>query len=136
MTPNDVFQEIMKLNKNNPEINLVNVSPKSIVTAFGDIDWDTYEIDGWDCDYWFSSGAYSVHGCMYTGTASISINTEEYENYDMWSNWLLRLETDSFIMIVHKERNEYRNLYAKDFKNPTQIKHIASLLKEHKNYIR
>lgn len=51
-----------------------------------------------------------------------------------WGDWLLRLETDSFIMVVHKETNEYRNLYAKDFRNPIQIKHMALLLERHEKY--
>lgn len=48
-----------------------------------------------------------------------------------WGDWWLRLESYEFIMVVHKETNEYRNLYKKDFKNPEQIKHMALLLDKH-----
>lgn len=51
---------------------------------------------------------------------------------DKWSNWLLRMESDSFIMVINKETNEYRNLYVKDFKNPTEMKHMALCLERHK----
>ena len=55
-----------------------------------------------------------------------------------WGDWVLRMESDSFIMdsfimVVNKHTGEYRNLYAKDFKNPIQIKHMALLLDRHKN---
>ena len=50
-----------------------------------------------------------------------------------WGDWMLRMESDSFIMVVNKYNGEYRNLYAKDFKNPIQIKHMALLLDKHKN---
>ena len=50
-----------------------------------------------------------------------------------WEDWLLRMESDSFIMIVNKHTGEYRNLYSKDFDNPNIIKEIASLLEKHKN---
>ena len=49
-----------------------------------------------------------------------------------WGDWILRMETDSFIMVINKHTGEYRNLYAKDFKNPMQIKHMALLLDRHK----
>lgn len=52
-------------------------------------------------------------------------------NIGRWSNWLLRLEADSFIIVVNKDTNEYRNLYSKDFKNPEQINHMALLLDWH-----
>ena len=50
-------------------------------------------------------------------------------------NWLLRLESNSFIIIVNKVTNEYKNLYAKDFKSSDVIKIIASKLEYHKNYL-
>ena len=52
-----------------------------------------------------------------------------------WSDWLLRMESDSFIMVVNKFTGEYRNLYSKDLKNKKQIKHMALLLDRHKNYM-
>ena len=32
-----------------------------------------------------------------------------------WIDWMLRMESDSFIMVINKHTGEYRNLYAKDF---------------------
>lgn len=52
-----------------------------------------------------------------------------------WSDWLLRMECESFIMVVNKFTGEYRNIYAKDLKNKKQIKHMALLLDKHKNYM-
>lgn len=51
-----------------------------------------------------------------------------------WSDWLLRMECDNFIMVVNKSTGEYRNIYTRDLKNKDQIKHMALLLDKHKNY--
>lgn len=50
-----------------------------------------------------------------------------------WSDWLLRMECDSFIMVVNKNTGEYKNFYKNDFENPEQMKHMALLLDRHKN---
>ena len=50
-----------------------------------------------------------------------------------WRNWMLRMESDSFIMVINKHTGEYRNLYAKDFKKPIQMKYMALLIDRHKN---
>ena len=47
--------------------------------------------------------------------------------------WLLRLESISFIMVVHKETNEYRNIYLKDLKNQEELFYIIRSLDKHKN---
>lgn len=57
-------------------IKLTNVSPSLIEEVFGDFD-DTPEFNGWQGDYWASSGEYSVSGCMYYGTASVSRKEDE-----------------------------------------------------------
>lgn len=51
-----------------------------------------------------------------------------------WSNWLLRLESHQFIMIVNKKTNEYVNLYKKDLKRPEQLNQMILTLDRHKNY--
>ena len=28
-----------------------------------------------------------------------------------WGDWMLRMESDSFIMVINKHTGEYRNLY-------------------------
>lgn len=53
-----------------------------------------------------------------------------------WSDWLLRLEADTFIMVVHKKTGEYRNIYASEFGNKEALKHMGLLLEHHKNYIK
>ena len=52
---------------------------------------------------------------------------------DKWGDWMLRMESDSFIMVINKHTGEYKNLYVKDFKHPIQIKHMSLLLDRHKN---
>lgn len=49
-------------------------------------------------------------------------------------DWYLRLETDSFIIVVNKYTNEYRNIYANEFENPNQFKLIITLLENHYKY--
>ena len=51
---------------------------------------------------------------------------------DIKLKWLLRMESDSFIMVVNKETNEYMNWYAKDFKSKGALKIIAGVLDKHK----
>lgn len=50
-----------------------------------------------------------------------------------WSDWILRMECDSFIIVINKSTGEYRNIYRNTFKNPKQIQHMALLLDRHKN---
>lgn len=52
----------------------------------------------------------------------------------VYSDWLLRMECGSFIMIVNKNTHEYRNLYRHMYENPNQIKEIALLLNRHEKY--
>lgn len=51
-----------------------------------------------------------------------------------WSDWLLRLESDEFLMLVHKETNEYRNVYAKYMGRKEPLRHLVLLLDRHPNY--
>jgi hypothetical protein len=48
--------------------------------------------------------------------------------------WLLRLSTDSFIMVVNSETNEYKNIYAKNVEERLELKELAKTLEKHKNY--
>jgi hypothetical protein len=48
--------------------------------------------------------------------------------------WLLRLNTDSFIMVVNSETNEYKNIYAKNVEERLELKELAKTLEKHKNY--
>lgn len=48
--------------------------------------------------------------------------------------WLLRLSTDSFIMVVNSETNEYKNIYAKNVEERLELKKLAKTLEKHKNY--
>lgn len=52
---------------------------------------------------------------------------------EIWSDWILRMECDSFIMVVNKNTGEYKNLYRNTFTNQNQIEQIALLLDRHKN---
>lgn len=50
-----------------------------------------------------------------------------------WSDWILRMESDRFIMAINKNTGEYKNFYNDTFENPIQIKHMALLLDRHKD---
>lgn len=52
---------------------------------------------------------------------------------DIKEEWILRVESDSFIMLINKHSGRYVNLYAKDFSNKNALKDIASILDKHKN---
>lgn len=49
-------------------------------------------------------------------------------------DWLLRMKTDSFLIIVNKNTNEYVNLYSDKLKNPKHINMIALMLDNHEKY--
>ncbi|HBF7594822.1 TPA: hypothetical protein KOX39_003437 [Clostridioides difficile] len=59
----------------------------------------------------------------------------KYKDIGRWSDWLLRLESDNFIMVVNKHTGEYRNIYADYFMGDARpLKYMALLLDHHKNY--
>ena len=51
-----------------------------------------------------------------------------------WNEWMLRMESDSFIMLVNKTTNEYRNVYFKSLKDKSQLEQIIEGFDRHKNY--
>lgn len=60
------------------KINLKFVCPRLIDEIFGGI--EGFDINGWEGDYWgVSDNKYSVFGCMYDGTATISFEESEDE---------------------------------------------------------
>lgn len=63
---------------------------------------------------------------------------KQMEMYDlMWNakaNWMLRMESDRFIMVVHKNTNEYVNLYDTEFSKDS-LELLSSMLDKHPNYI-
>lgn len=48
-----------------------------------------------------------------------------------WSDWLLRFESDEFIIIINKHTGEYVNLYRKYLKVPVMLDHLKLLLDRH-----
>ena len=49
---------------------------------------------------------------------------------ELKNEFLLRMECDSFIMVVNKNTGEYLNLYEKDFSRE-YLKYIANMLEKH-----
>lgn len=71
-----IVDEFAKLKRGQATtIDLVNVSPKIIEEATG-LSLIIEEQNGWQGDYWGKIEDYEVSGCMYDGTASISIPEE------------------------------------------------------------
>lgn len=72
-----VNEEKSKLDKKEiTSINLRNVNMSLIKEIFGAK--DNLDLNGWQGDYWFNTeDGYFVSGCMYDGTATISIDEEE-----------------------------------------------------------
>lgn len=52
---------------------------------------------------------------------------------DVKSKWTLRMQSDSFIMVVNKRTGEYVNWYSKDFGSKGALKTIATILDKHKS---
>lgn len=58
------------------ELNLQGVCPLYIESVFGDFE-DTLDLNGYEGDYWGSTeDGFTVSGCMYRGTATISLEEE------------------------------------------------------------
>lgn len=51
---------------------------------------------------------------------------------DVKSKWTLRMESDSFIMVINKKTGEYVNWYAKDTKDRETLQTIAGVLDKHR----
>lgn len=49
---------------------------------------------------------------------------------ELKSEFVLRMESDSFIIVVNKNTEEYLNLYEKDFPGG-YLKYIANMLEKH-----
>ncbi|XZN14464.1 hypothetical protein ACSW9O_15465 (plasmid) [Clostridium perfringens] len=70
-----IESEKEKLDKGEVEnINLKFVNPSLIEEVFGDM--ENLELNGWESDYWFNNDKYRVFGCMYYGTANISLTQD------------------------------------------------------------
>ena len=49
---------------------------------------------------------------------------------ELKNEYILRMECDSFIMVISKNTGEYLNLYEKDFSRE-YLKYIANILEKH-----
>lgn len=49
---------------------------------------------------------------------------------ELKNEFLLRMESESFIMVINKNTGEYLNLYEKDF-TKEYLKYIANMLEKH-----
>ena len=73
--------------------------------------------------------------------ANDDLETTANKSLDLWkkfckleeelkSEFLLRMECDSFIMVINKNTGKYSNLYEKDFSRE-HLKYIANMLEKH-----
>ena len=79
MTIEEIRERLKELKTPLDVVNLEGVYPKLVIEAIGGMNVSTYDINGWDADYWFSNDKYSVFGTMFNGTAKISLNCEDEE---------------------------------------------------------
>ena len=79
MTIEEIRERLKELKTPLDVVNLEGVYPKLVIEAIGGMNVDTYDLNGWDADYWFSNDKYSVFGTMFNGTARISLSCEEEE---------------------------------------------------------
>jgi hypothetical protein len=67
-----IKSEISKLSDNVKSVKLKGVYPDVLEEVLGGFT-NEMETNGWQVDYWVNAGKYSVSGCMYYGTATISL---------------------------------------------------------------
>ena len=79
MTIEEIRERLKELKTPLDVVNLEGVYPKLVIEAIGGMNVSTYDINGWDADYWFSNDKYSVFGTMFDGIARISLNCEDEE---------------------------------------------------------
>ena len=79
MTIEEIRERLKELKTPWDVVRLEGVYPKLVSEAIGGMDISTYDINGWDADYWFSNDKYSVFGTMFDGIARISLNCEDEE---------------------------------------------------------
>ena len=61
------------------KLRLEGVCPSYVESVFGDFE-DSLDLNGWQGDYWAKTDdGFTVSGCMYYGTATITITEEEDE---------------------------------------------------------
>lgn len=71
-----ITAELEKLN--NKEVKSVKLQNVSLATLEEHLDYDhdSLEFNGWQGDYWCSNGKYSISGCMYDATATITLKED------------------------------------------------------------
>lgn len=73
MTVEQIKEKLKDLKTKDDEIELHGVCPNLIQEAIGKFDNRTYDINGWECDYWVKTDKYAISGSMFYGTARISL---------------------------------------------------------------
>jgi len=68
-----VRAELNKLSNGVKAVNLTGVYPSILDIIIEGFDWSEAETNGWQVDYWLTTDKYDVSGCMYYGTATISL---------------------------------------------------------------
>lgn len=68
-----VEAKLEELKNGAKEVRLKGVSPSILEDVISDFDWSEADTNGWQVDYWLKTSEYEISGCMYEGTANISL---------------------------------------------------------------
>lgn len=68
-----VKTELAKLGGDVTSIDLKGVTVDILSNLIKGWDWSEADTNGWQVDYWLTTDKYDVSGCMYYGTATISL---------------------------------------------------------------
>ncbi|UGO46131.1 hypothetical protein PQE74_gp048 [Bacillus phage vB_BanS_Chewbecca] len=72
-----VKTELTKLGGDVTSIKLTGVSASILSDLIEGWDWSEADTNGWQVDYWLKTDKYDIEGCMYDGTATITLLGED-----------------------------------------------------------
>ena len=67
-----IYKEVDRLREKGDSVKLQCVYPDVIEYVLGDSE-TSYELNGYDCDYWMTIGKYDISGSMRFGTATVTL---------------------------------------------------------------
>lgn len=69
-----IKSEVEKLDNGEVEkVDLKGVYPSVIFDSLGGFEPSEMDTNGWQVDYWVSNSKYTIDGCMFYGTATITL---------------------------------------------------------------
>lgn len=72
-----VKKELAKLDGDVKSIKLTGVTASILSDLIEGWDWSEADTNGWQVDYWLTTDKYDISGCMYDGTATITLLGED-----------------------------------------------------------